>query len=235
MIYAYTGTPGSGKSLHAVKEILVQDSRNLPILVNYDVNPEFLEHPENVYLPDKGFNPQMLIQFSVWYHSVHDIQRPVEGSLLLIIDEAQTYFNSRSWGEQGRMEWIKFFSEHRKYGFDIILITQYLEMLDKQIRALIEYNVVHRSVLNFRGSPLLRPFLRFFMGTFQVSVFWLHAKLKVCSYRVWRYKDLFPVYDTFHLFTEFSDRNGVLQIESESPKQCVISRRPRSRDVAQMR
>lgn len=237
MIYCYTGTPGSGKSLHAAKEIMVQDKRNLPSLINFQVDSAFLNHPGNVYLPDVNFTPEMLIQFSLWYHAMNNIQRPVEGSLLLVIDEAQTVFNARSWNENGRKEWIHFFSQHRKYGYDVILITQYLEMLDKQIRALIEYNVVHRSMSNFRGGFLFKSLLRLFMGTFQVSVYWLHTKLKVSSYRVWNYKKCFPLYDTFHIFTEGAiaeSEKDVVEIE-RGKRNSVTSRLARPRNAAQPR
>lgn len=202
MIYAYIGTPGSGKSLHAARELIKQDSRNLPTILNYSVNPACLLHPENVFLPDDSLSPEMLIGFSRWFFHTRGVSRPEEGQILLIIDEAQVLFNARSWNEKGRADWVRFFSQHRKYGFDVILITQYIEMLDKQIRALIEYSVVHRSMSNFMGNRILGAFLKLFMGTFQVSVFWYHTKMRVISYRVMNYEKYFSVYDTFALFDE---------------------------------
>ena len=53
---------------------------------------------------------------------------------MIVIDEAQCIFNSRDWNGKGivhsalkkqpdsRMDWIKFFSQHRKFGFNVILI-----------------------------------------------------------------------------------------------------------------
>ena len=46
--------------------------------------------------------------------------------------------NCRDFGRKDRNAWVTFFSQHRKLGFNIILITQSDRMLDKQIRSLVE-------------------------------------------------------------------------------------------------
>ena len=58
-------------------------------------------------------------------------------------------FNSRDWRDSDRMAWIQFFSQHRKYGYSVILIAQFDKMIDRQFRALIEYEYIHRKVSNF--------------------------------------------------------------------------------------
>lgn len=40
-------------------------------------------------------------------------------------------------------------SQHRKYGIAIILVAQFDKMVDRQFRALIEYEYLHRKVSNF--------------------------------------------------------------------------------------
>ena len=52
-----------------------------------------------------------------------------------LIGEAQILFNSRDWGSNSnkRMAWIKFFSQHRKYGYNFIMIAQFDKMIDRQI------------------------------------------------------------------------------------------------------
>lgn len=72
-----------------------------------------------------------------------------EDQTLIIIDEAQILFNCRDFGDRGRMEWCKFFSQHRHYGFNFILIAQHERMLDRQIRYLIEVFVQHRNLKYF--------------------------------------------------------------------------------------
>ena len=66
-----------------------------------------------------------------------------------MIDEASIIFNSREFNRKDRQDWIVFFSQHRKLGFDIILITQMDRSIDRQIRGVIEYNYIHRKITNF--------------------------------------------------------------------------------------
>lgn len=60
-------------------------------------------------------------------------------------------FNSRTWADDKalRLAWIQFFSQHRKYGYTIILVAQFDKMIDRQMRSLLEYEYVHRKVSNF--------------------------------------------------------------------------------------
>ena len=71
-----------------------------------------------------------------------------ESSCLLIFDEASIPFNARTYQRKDRLEWIKFLSQSRKFGYDVIFITQDARMLDKQIRHLCEYEVVHKKLNN---------------------------------------------------------------------------------------
>lgn len=156
MIQAFTGVPGGGKSLHAAQEILdAVRFKNVPVIANFDVNRPKLykkgifarkDKAEFYRLGNDELDPAMLIAFSKAYYSTHDFS---ESGILLIIDEAQIMFNSRSWNEEGRADWIYFFTNSRHFGYRVILICQFLEMLDKQIRSVIEVEVRHRNMANF--------------------------------------------------------------------------------------
>lgn len=54
---------------------------------------------------------------------------------LLIIDEAQGWIPSREWRAKGRDELIDWCSQHRKRGWDVLLISPHVEQLDAQIRS----------------------------------------------------------------------------------------------------
>ncbi len=71
-----------------------------------------------------------------------------EGNGLLIIDEAQLVFNSRKW--EKNFDWITFFTQHRKLGWDVILIAHSAEMIDSQIRPLAEYASTFRNLQKVR-------------------------------------------------------------------------------------
>ena len=159
MIYLYSGTPGSGKSMHAAKEI--RDAlvwRRAPVIANFDVNPETRGYDERFrYVPNDRLTPAYLYDFARSYWA----GRPVrEDEIVLVIDEAQLVFNSRSWSAGSRMDWIEFFSQHRHFGYKVLLLAQFDRMIDRQIRSLIEIEVKHRKLGNFglKGLLLSLPF-----------------------------------------------------------------------------
>lgn len=89
-----------------------------------------------------------------------------EGSGLLLLDEAQLIFNSRKW--EKNFDWIQFFTQHRKLGWNVILIAHDIQMIDSQIRPLAEYESRFRNLqkvkMPFLGVPL-SPFPLFLVIT----------------------------------------------------------------------
>lgn len=155
MILAYTGVPGGGKSLHAAQEILdTITKKGNPVIANFDVNrPKFQKAwlkrkqiGEFYHLPNSCLMPENLIGFSKAYYSAHKFH---ESGILLVIDEAQLLFNARTWNEADRKDWVYFFTNSRHFGYKVVLICQFLEMLDKQIRSVIEVEIRHRNMANF--------------------------------------------------------------------------------------
>jgi hypothetical protein len=86
----------------------------------------------------------------------------MEGQGLLILDEAQLIFNSRGW--EKNMGWIEFFTQHRKLGWNVILIAHDIQMIDSQIRPLCEYESRFRNLQKVKvpiiGIPM-SPFPMF--------------------------------------------------------------------------
>lgn len=148
MIELYSGTPGSGKSLHVAKEIRTRLRMSKKVIIgNFYVNQKAIRKAKGIYLyvANDRLTPARLLLFARKL-SAHLGRRLKEGELLLAIDEAQLLFNSREWQNISRSGWLSFFSQHRHYGFDVVLIAQFDRMLDRQVRSLIEYEVVHRKV-----------------------------------------------------------------------------------------
>jgi hypothetical protein len=82
----------------------------------------------------------------------------------LLLDEVATFLNAREWQGSARQEVINWLVQSRKYGWDICLIVQHSNMLDKQIReALIELQGVVRR-LDKICVPLLSPICKYFTG-----------------------------------------------------------------------
>lgn len=121
-----------------------------------------------------------------------------EGSCLVIFDEASIPFNARSWNDKNRLKWIEFLSQSRKFGYDFIFITQDAKMLDKQIRALCEYEVQYKKLNNMMYFKWLSLFkITLFAG---VS-YWNGVRNSKGSLKLYFYsKKVADRYDTLKLF-----------------------------------
>lgn len=197
MISLFSGTPGSGKSLNACREIRIFLKSCGPVIGTFSINENCLIKNSKFdyqYIDIYKLDPKKLVEFSKTHKKKSG--NP-EGSFLLVIDEAQRLFNSRSWNAPNRSEWITFFAEHRHLGFDIILISQNDRMLDRQIRSLIEFNFIHRKYSQFGFAGRL---FSLFTGQFVVVKVWYPLKEKVSAYFFRGSKKLYNFYDSYQLF-----------------------------------
>ena len=197
-----------------------------PVIANYEINTGRIKHcrGEFVYKSNDKLTPRFLKQYSQKYFLDHKFR---EGELWLFIDEAQLMFNAREWDARGRKDWLQFFTQHRKYGYDVFLIAQFDRMLDRQIRSLIEYEVVHRKVSNFgiRG----RIFSLLAGGNLFVAVkVWYPMKEKVGSeffkYHK-RFSELYDSYKDFSANAAAPPRPAALQNRSGSQNQAAAAPR----------
>lgn len=152
MIELYSGTPGSGKSLHTADLIYRWLHRwKAPVIGNFSFNAEAC-HPKGwgsyLEINNAELTPEFLIYFSEKYKKLRKWQSVPEEHILLVIDESQILFNAREWNKGNRAAWISFFTQHRKLGYRVVLIAQFDRMLDRQIRSVIEYEHIHRKVKN---------------------------------------------------------------------------------------
>lgn len=205
MIYLYSGTPGSGKSLHTAKVIYWTLVRGFPVIANFGISTEKIKHcrSEFIELDNTTLTPEFLIDYSRKYFGENRVR---EGAITLVIDECQLLFNAREWNTKGRNEWLSFFTQHRKFGYDVILIAQFDRMIDRQIRALIEYEVIHRKVSNFGWKGQVFSLVCFGKLFVAVSV-WYPMKEKVSADFFRAKKKYYDLYDTYNMFgvTETGD------------------------------
>ena len=163
MIELYSGTPGSGKSLHVAKLMYEWMGRwNSPVIANFAFRAKACgkkKYGSYLYVDNKQLTPDLLIEFSEQYRKLRGWTNVPEETILLVIDECQILFNAREWQKANRADWISFFTQHRKLGYRIILIAQFDRMIDRQIRSVIEYEHIHRKVKNIGlGGKLLNFF-----------------------------------------------------------------------------
>lgn len=194
----YSGTPGSGKSLHIARRIYYQLRFNKNALANFKINVSNIKKAKGTFieLEKDNINPNFLREYSEEYFKTHTFK---EDKILLVIDECQRYFNSRDWSVKGRDDWIMFFSNHRKYGYEIILIAQFDRMLDRQIRSLLEHEFIHRKVSNFgiKGKALS---IASGGSLFAVVQIWYPLKERISSEFFKYHKKYGCIYDTYDKF-----------------------------------
>lgn len=164
MIYFYSGTPGSGKSLHVARDIYYRLNRNKKypnVIANFMINENMIRNKKSrfVYKDNSDLTVSFLLNYAFENH-----KQGVENQTLVVVDEASVIWNAREWqkGEtsHNRMEWLKFFVQHRKLGYNFIIISQTDRQIDRQIRSLFEYEIKHRKVNNFKIGKLI-PFPMF--------------------------------------------------------------------------
>lgn len=201
MISLYSGTPGSGKSLHLASRLLNwMRYKDAPIIGNFPCDFDCIRNPRGsyLYIDNSELTVERLINFSRNY-AQYIGRKPKEGEILLVIDECQIMFNSRDWGQKDRADWCSFFTQHRKLGYEIVLVAQFDRMLDRQIRSLIEYEWIHRKVSNFGIQGKIMSLL--FGGKLFVAVkVWYPMKEKVGSEFFMYKKRYSAIYDTYALF-----------------------------------
>ncbi len=199
MIRLYSGTPGSGKSLHNARDVINRSRQGKPVIGNFECDLQKYPKANYTYVPNYQLKPQFLIEYSKNYFAGKKIK---EGAILLVIDECQLMFNSRDWQQKGRDQWLSFFTQHRKYGYDVTLIAQFDRMIDRQIRGVIEYEFIHRKLSNYGlGGKIFSLLLG--GNTFIAVEMWYPLKLKISSEFIHAHKRLYSIYDSYGTFDVF--------------------------------
>lgn len=197
MIALYSGTPGSGKSLHVARTIKGFLFLGKPVICNFEVNTNKLRNKDKfLYLDNRNLTPKKLIKFSREYFE----NKPREDSILLVVDECQMMFNARSWDAKGRDEWNNFFQTHRHYGYYVILVAQFDRMIDRQIRSLIEYEYVHRKVSNMGIKGRFFSWALLSNNLMVAVKIWYPMKERLSSEFFRPSKRLYRLYDTYATF-----------------------------------
>lgn len=199
MITLYSGTPGSGKSLYAAYVIWSRLMAGRRVIGNFNINYDAFGRRANkakkyyTWLDNSELTPERLNDFA---RENHVLGR--EGQTLIVIDECAVMFNSREFGRNDRMKWIVFFQQHRKLGFDVILIAQQDRMIDRQIRGFIENEYKYRSVKRYKIFGVI---LSFICGGLFVRVeSWYGMRLHSGSEFFVLHRKKAKIYNTFEVF-----------------------------------
>ena len=199
----YTGTTGSGKSLHAaadIRDYLNARRREQPVIANFRISSDApVLKPYNFhYIPNEDMSAGRLIDFATDFWDNSGV-RFREDYLQLYLDEAQLLFNSRRWSDRSRMQYLEFLSQSRKYGYHVVLITQSAKMIDNQFRMLVDVEHNHRRVSRMGpvGMIVSAPFFgRLFMV---VRYYYQSSERLGMTMRVFRRSDG-AMYDSYATF-----------------------------------
>lgn len=176
MVFTYTGTPGSGKSLHCAEKILFHLRQGKRVICNFPINTYMIKkrfRKNFYYIPDEHLTPHYLFEFAKAYH-----KEAKEDQTFLFIDEAQRLFPiDRVY--LMRREWEQFFQLHRHYGYSVILVTQNMSYINKGIRIQTEYEVKHRKINNYGLGGLLLTLLH--IPLFVALTYWQGTREKIYS------------------------------------------------------
>lgn len=196
-VFLYSGTPGSGKSLRAAYKIINWMRSGRSVIANFPIDEGYFKKCKKVgtftYLDNQSLTVPVLKTYAKQNHKPFR-----EHQTLLVIDECAAMFNSRSYGRPDRMDWIFFFQQHRKLGYDVILISQSDRLIDRQIRAFVETEYKHRSIRNYKTFGWL---LAMVCGGLFVSVeYWYGTNLRCGSEFFFLNKKKAAIYDSFKIF-----------------------------------
>lgn len=149
-IYIYTGLPGSGKTYVLVRKALVFLKQKKHVWSNFKI------------IPPVGFESYL----HAW-SSVSDLRGVKNG--IILMDEAQVYFNSRKWADLP-VEWHYKLQQHRKEGLHIYGSVQDIKRLDTIMRELVSH---YFECVNFFNLIFLRQYRISDITKKQRSILWL--------------------------------------------------------------
>jgi hypothetical protein len=186
-----TGPLGSGKSYYGVRKAVDALEEGKVVVTNFRMEPDWHErvadrHPLRWVIP--GRRRSLKARWRRRVLTVADLETLLrirvdgrgEGRAVAIIDEAHMFLNAREWKESGRMDLVGWASASRKLGFDVYLITQDLQSIDRQVRDRLTYHVKLTNLKQFKvaGIPLF-PF------NFFQAIWVFHGAGKAVVKREW--------------------------------------------------
>ena len=205
-IWLYTGTPGSGKSYHTARDIVNRLKRPGGLICNFPIKEDFVKKRKShvEYWDNSDLTAKRLVEYAMKHHAIGK-----EGQTLVIIDECQIIFNCRDFGRKDRNAWVQFFAQHRKLGFNVILITPNDKMLDKQIRALVETEIKHRKLNNYGLAGLFMTLTG--MTWFAAIEYWYGGNKLCLGKQLFPYRKKFEkIYDSYKLFSDMASAGGAV-------------------------
>lgn len=215
-VYIVTGKLGSGKTLVAVGMMRDALAQGRKVATNVDLWMEHLTRWKNrsavaYRLPDR-LQAESFEAIGIGNESYDE-----EKNGLIVLDEGGLSMNSREYREKGRKEFIRWAIHSRKKGWDIAILIQHYDGLDKQIRDFFGEHVI----VCMRMDRMKIPFIGWALKLVGIKGTMPKVHLAICRYghgqsaviawrKMFKGKDLYQAYDTKQAYDP-DDEAGVFQ------------------------
>jgi hypothetical protein len=139
-----------------------------------------------------------------------------ERKILVVIDEAQLYLNTRDYRQNA--PWVQLFTQHRKMGLDLILLAHHINFIDNQARHLISFltRVVNlHEEFRIPGTDVRFPFPFFILITRPRLGGRSHVRFATFQLKI------AELYDSFEIFG-FDTLSGVVERQGVFSRACSL-------------
>lgn len=219
MIELWSGTPGSGKSLHLAHDVREKLRWGRYVISTCNINTdlcffnrlqEFLYNISKgkiclpcsddrrnnfVYMPIEFVTPEYFYEFAAKYHVYGK-----EHQTHIYLDECVAIFSPTVISEDIETwnKWDTFFRIHRHLGYDIVLVPQSKRLIARKVIEYAEFEVKH---YNRKHHGMLGFFLALFAGgLFSYSTCWRGVR-KPIEQHFFTYKPLYgQMYNSYSMF-----------------------------------
>ena len=173
MIIAYTGTPGAGKTLDIMRQILfmLRTGRRVLCNINVELPPQFRKYKHRMFnMKNDDITPEYLVRFAVTHHDLEKTGRELQ--TVVIIDECQLKFSDTFMTKKQAQPWLWFFSQHRKLRFDFMMVTQSIRTgLVRDIRDKVEIEYTHWKMSNYPTKSIVLGLIFLLISVSPIEIF----------------------------------------------------------------
>ena len=204
------GVRGEGKSLCAVYLARKYLTEGRVVATNLDLFMDELVDQENTTISYRLPDKPRIEDFELIGSAYDPKYKGEDKNGLLILDELGTWLNSRSWKDKGRGDVLNWLFLSRKLHWDIVLLAQDHEMIDKQAKSTLCDYLVQASRTDREKVPYFSKFYEFFGFNSYRSlkhVYHVFYGFHIQGNKpqdVWEFdgKSLYDGYDTNQFFTD---------------------------------
>lgn len=221
------GVRGEGKTLCAVGKIKEYMLRGCPVATNLDLYLDKLLPDDNASLAYRLPDKPRAQDFEALPPAYDRDYKGEDKNGLIVLDELALWLNSRSFKEKGRQGIIEWLLLSRKDHWDLMLLCQDHEMIDKQLKTTVCDYLVQASRTDRQRIPYLSSFLDFFFLSNLVPNVHIYGVYYGFSFldkaqQTWRFTgtDLYDGYDTNQRFT---DGYEVIELKNDDGSRRVIT------------